>query len=53
MEKLPSFVVLLVLLIPFCSAQNDEFRDNNNNKELIYPRNVEATWKKFMVKKIY
>nr|CAH0105650.1 unnamed protein product [Daphnia galeata] len=49
MEKLPSFVLLLVLLVPFCSAQNDEFRVNNN-KELIYPRNVEATWKRFMVR---
>ena len=51
MEKLPSFVLLLVLLVPFCVAQNNEFRDNVN-KELIYPRNVEATWKRFMVKTI-
>jgi len=39
-------VLLLAFLVSFCVAQN-EFRDN---KELGYPRNAEATWKKFMVR---
>ncbi len=44
-----SFVVLLALLVSFCDAARNEFGEN---KELLgYPRNAEATWKKFMVKK--
>lgn len=46
MKKL-SFVVSLVVLVPFCAAQNNEF---GNHKELNYPRNVDAIWKKFMVR---
>jgi hypothetical protein len=47
--KTLSFVLLLAVLISFCDAAQNEFGDN---KELLrYPRNIEATWKKFMVRK--
>ncbi len=51
--KTLSFVLLLAVLISFCDAAENEFGDNlGDNKELLrYPRNVEATWKKFMVRK--
>lgn len=47
--KTLSFVLLLAVLVSFCDAAQNEFGDT---KELLrYPRNVEATWKKFMVRK--
>ncbi len=46
--KTLNFVVLLAL-VSFCAAQNNEIGDN---KALLgHPRNVEANWKKFMVTK--
>ncbi|EFX75795.1 hypothetical protein DAPPUDRAFT_306621 [Daphnia pulex] len=44
--KTLSFVLLLAVLVSFCDAAQNEL---GGKKELLrYPRNVEATWKKFM-----